>query len=71
MVTEDKQFWREHIWDRMVAEKVVGFPGAHGRIPNFVGAGEAARLLAELPEWVAAAPCALALRAGGSRWRGT
>jgi 5-formyltetrahydrofolate cyclo-ligase len=50
-----KQVWRERIWDRMVAEKVVGFPGAHGRIPNFTGAAEAARALAELPEWRAAA----------------
>ena len=43
--------WRERIWDRMVAEKVVGFPGAHGRIPNFVGAGDAATALADLHEW--------------------
>lgn len=51
----DKQAWRERIWDRMVSERVVGFPGAHGRIPNFTGAGDAARALAELPEWRAAA----------------
>lgn len=51
---EAKQVWRERIWDRMVAEKVVGFPGAHGRIPNFTGAADAARALAELPEWRAA-----------------
>lgn len=48
---DDKQAWRERIWDRMVAEKVVGFPGAHGRIPNFTGAADAAGALAELPEW--------------------
>ncbi len=51
---DDKQFWRDRIWDQMVAEKVVGFPGAHGRIPNFTGVGDAARALAELPEWQAA-----------------
>lgn len=51
---EAKQVWRERIWDRMVDEKVVGFPGAHGRIPNFTGAADAARALAELPEWRAA-----------------
>ena len=50
----DKQSWREAIWDRLVAESVAGFPGAHGRIPNFTGAGDAARLLAGLPEWAAA-----------------
>jgi len=31
------------------------FPGAAGRIPNFVGAEAAAQRLAELPEWEAAA----------------
>ncbi len=50
----DKQDWRELTWDRMTAEKVVGFPGARGRIPNFTGAGQAAAALAELPEWQAA-----------------
>ncbi len=47
----DKQGWRETVWDRMTAEGVAGFPGARGRIPNFTGAGEAARRLAELPAW--------------------
>src|SRR5690606_12228227 len=28
-----------------------GFPGAKGRIPNFVGAGDAADRLGALPEW--------------------
>ncbi len=51
----DKQRWRERIWDRMRAEGVAGFPGAHGRIPNFTGAADAARRLAELPEWRSAA----------------
>ena len=34
---------------------VVGFPGARGRIPNFTGAADAARRLAETDEWQAAA----------------
>lgn len=51
---EDKQVWRQRIWDRMVAESVVGFPGAHGRIPNFTGAGDAARALRTLPAWSSA-----------------
>jgi 5-formyltetrahydrofolate cyclo-ligase len=32
-------------------ERVALFPGARGRIPNFKGANEAARLLSILPEW--------------------
>jgi len=32
-------------------ERAALFPGAHGRIPNFRGANEAARLLSILPEW--------------------
>jgi 5-formyltetrahydrofolate cyclo-ligase len=32
-------------------ERVALFPGARGRIPNFRGANEAARLLSTLPEW--------------------
>jgi 5-formyltetrahydrofolate cyclo-ligase len=53
-VSEDKQAVRERVWEAMTAAKVVGFPGAKGRIPNFTGAGDAARALAELPEWQAA-----------------
>jgi 5-formyltetrahydrofolate cyclo-ligase len=32
-------------------ERAARFPGAQGRIPNFVGAEQAARRLAESPEW--------------------
>jgi 5-formyltetrahydrofolate cyclo-ligase len=53
-VSEDKQAVRERVWEAMAAAKVVGFPGAKGRIPNFTGAADAARALAELPEWQAA-----------------
>ena len=35
--------------------KAARFPGAEGRIPNFVGAEDAARLLATIPEWRTAA----------------
>ena len=42
---------RLEMWDRLSAARVVAFPGAKGRIPNFVGAGEAARRLAEHPAW--------------------
>jgi 5-formyltetrahydrofolate cyclo-ligase len=48
---EDKQHVRERVWALLEQERAVGFPGAKGRIPNFVGAGDAAARLAELPEW--------------------
>ncbi len=53
-MSADKQAIRERVWEAMTAAKVVGFPGAKGRIPNFTGAADAARRLAELPEWEAA-----------------
>lgn len=46
-----KQAVRERVWDRLDQAKVVGFPGVVGRIPNFTGAADAARLLADQPEW--------------------
>jgi 5-formyltetrahydrofolate cyclo-ligase len=46
-----KQRVREAVWSRMERERVAAFPGARGRIPNFVGAWEAARRLAATPEW--------------------
>ena len=42
---------REKVWALLEAEGVARFPGARGRIPNFVGAEQAARRLAELPAW--------------------
>ena len=42
---------REKIWRILEKGGVALFPGAHGRIPNFKGADEAARLLSTLPEW--------------------
>jgi 5-formyltetrahydrofolate cyclo-ligase len=42
---------REKIWNKLEKAGVALFPGAHGRIPNFKGAEEAARLLSTLPEW--------------------
>jgi 5-formyltetrahydrofolate cyclo-ligase len=51
---EDKQEIRERVWRLMRRRGVGRFPGAEGRIPNFVGAERAARLLAEQPEWLQA-----------------
>lgn len=45
-----KQALREEVWRRLTAKGVVRFPGAYGRIPNFVGAEEAARRAMDLPE---------------------
>ena len=42
---------RRHVWDLLRKHKAARFPGAAGRIPNFVGAEACAKLLAELPEW--------------------
>lgn len=49
---DDKDAAREAVWDRLQAAKVARFPfPPHGRIPNFVGAREAARRLFELEPW--------------------
>jgi len=45
---------RSQVWSLLTTRRVARFPGAAGRIPNFVGAEAAARTLAALPEWQAA-----------------
>jgi 5-formyltetrahydrofolate cyclo-ligase len=42
---------RHKVWTRVTAAEAVRFPGAYGRIPNFVGADRAARLLTQLTIW--------------------
>jgi 5-formyltetrahydrofolate cyclo-ligase len=49
-----KQPTRDRVWALLTARRVARFPGAVGRIPNFVGAEAAARRLAETPAWLAA-----------------
>ncbi len=49
-----KQEVRERVWALLERENAVQPPGAHGRIPNFVGADAAAEQLATLPAWQAA-----------------
>jgi 5-formyltetrahydrofolate cyclo-ligase len=44
-----KEQIRQKVWSVMQREKVARFPGAQGRIPNFIGAEVCARLLAEKP----------------------
>lgn len=47
-----KQELRERIWDELEDEGIARFPyPPHDRIPNFVGADEAADRLTELQEW--------------------
>jgi 5-formyltetrahydrofolate cyclo-ligase len=46
-----KQEIREAVWQQMREEKAARFPGAKGRIPNFVGAEKCAELVAELEAW--------------------
>jgi 5-formyltetrahydrofolate cyclo-ligase len=50
----DKQAYRERAWDLLTHEHVARFPGARGRIPNFVGAEAAARALVATREWARA-----------------
>ena len=47
---DDKAAARGWVWDKLKDEKLAAFPfPPHGRIPNFKGAGEAARRLFEIP----------------------
>ena len=46
-----KQEIRGHVWSQLECSGVTRFPGAKGRVPNFVGAERAARILASLPIW--------------------
>jgi 5-formyltetrahydrofolate cyclo-ligase len=45
---------REQVWAALTEARVARFPGAAGRIPNFVGAEDAARRLASTPRWTSA-----------------
>lgn len=50
-MNSEKQKLREEIWELLAEAGVVRFPGAFGRIPNFVGAEEAAHLASNLSEF--------------------
>lgn len=45
---------RERIWSEMQKRRIARFPGAEGRIPNFVGAEACAKALAESDFWKSA-----------------
>jgi len=46
-----KEAIRQKVWHRITVAGMVRFPGAYGRIPNFLGCERAARLLCELTIW--------------------
>jgi 5-formyltetrahydrofolate cyclo-ligase len=46
-----KAVLRQEVWSALQQAKAARFPGAEGRIPNFVGAEAAAARLREAPEW--------------------
>ena len=45
---------RNHVWKLLQKRKAARFPGADGRIPNFIGAEACAKQLGEMPYWKAA-----------------
>jgi len=51
---QTKQEVRERVWGLLQSEGAARFPGARGRIPNFIGAEAAARQLARTEEWTGA-----------------
>jgi len=51
---KSKQQIRADIWQTLQRHKVARFPGAEGRIPNFIGAEACAKKLAETSWWKAA-----------------
>ncbi|MFY1691852.1 5-formyltetrahydrofolate cyclo-ligase [Plantactinospora sp. WMMB782] len=50
-IDQEKQEAREKVWRRLEKSGATLPPGAHGRIPNFLGAGRASARLADLPQW--------------------
>jgi 5-formyltetrahydrofolate cyclo-ligase len=51
---EAKGALREHVWALLQEKKVARFPGAKGRIPNFIGAEACARLITKTRFWAKA-----------------
>jgi 5-formyltetrahydrofolate cyclo-ligase len=47
----DKEEVRQRVWALLEEQGAARFPGARGRIPNFVGAEAAAALLTDQTEW--------------------
>ena len=49
--TSSKDEIRKKVWSRLQEQKVARFPGAEGRIPNFIGAEACARILVQNSRW--------------------
>ncbi len=54
MTRDAKRKIRERIWRLLEEKGVAAFPPPRGRIPNFMGAREAAARITALPEWSSA-----------------
>lgn len=54
MSGDAKQQVRERVWRLLERKRAARFPGARGRIPNFIGAERVAERLATLDEWARA-----------------
>jgi len=50
-IKERKRIIREKIWKILEEKNVAIFPGAWGRIPNFIGAEKCSQFLKNVPEW--------------------
>ena len=48
---KSKSELREEVWARLQGRKVARFPGAEGRIPNFIGAEACVRVLSQIKAW--------------------
>ena len=46
-----KEILRKEVWSALQEKKASRFPGAEGRIPNFIGAEKCARILSDYPLW--------------------
>lgn len=46
-----KEEIRKKIWSRLQQKRVSRFPGAEGRIPNFIGAEACAQIVSQLQHW--------------------
>jgi len=49
-----KEEIRQQVWQALERQKIARFPGAQGRIPNFIGAESCAKRLAQTRHWKAA-----------------
>jgi 5-formyltetrahydrofolate cyclo-ligase len=50
-IEQEKRQARDKVWRLLEQSGAALPPGAHGRIPNFIGADTASTRLAELPQW--------------------